>query len=229
MSYVTIKFESRPGTIQFNRKYLSEYPYSIIPGHTEVFPESNQMTLDIDYNDFKAIYQVVRRKKDLWSLPKNLFELAHKMGLVNDVMCEIDGVLSDTYHKTRETVEKILATSGSTLMSNTIDEYLKMKQIFMRNTVIVPFQIIARDDIIEIINIYEGIPIWIAGSIYSCDANDREHVVTIYPNTNVNEIRYNMLPIISDMPDDSKMRIFDASIFVYFEAVMEFVVSQNFL
>lgn len=225
MSYIIIKFESCPGEIRFDHKYLSEYPYSLITGYTEVFPESNTMTLDVDYDDFETIYQVVRGKKDLWSLPKNLFELAHKMGLSNDTMCEIDDILLDTYHRRRETVEKFLATPGDMLMSNTIDEYLKMEQIFTRNANIVPFQVVTRDDFIKVINIYDGIPIWVAGSVYSCDAKDRKCVDGIDAKTNINDVRHNMLPISSNTPEPD---IFSTNLSVYLETLMEFVVGQFF-
>jgi len=161
MDYIVIKFPNDHRTINFDKVFVQKYPLSIISAHFEVFPELSELSLDIAYDEFEIIYDVILEKIKQWEMPENILHKASRFGLVNDELYGVKKMLDDKNNDTFSKVTDFLNTFDSLFVPDSILEYFKYKKIFIAKKNIIPFQVVIYGDIVCCINIYDGLPIYI--------------------------------------------------------------------
>lgn len=82
---ITIKFVNDTRIVQVNKNMFNKL--FIIYAHFEIFPNTNEIELDMKYDDFLIIHEMLNNKIDQWNLPTHIYNIAHKMGFIDD---EID-------------------------------------------------------------------------------------------------------------------------------------------
>jgi len=203
---IVIKFLSDTRSIVIDKNIIDRYKLSVIYAHLEVFPNANEIELDMKYEDFLMIHEMMINKINQWDLPTNISDIAHNMGLVDDGLNAMNNLFIAKKNKKLVEIQKFLSTDNSLFIPDSIEEYLDCKIAFSGNKNIIPVQIVDavdgysyryRNNSIkytpEIINIYDGIPIYM-GNCAKKYATLKGHGIVINSSVvDINQIRKTML------------------------------------
>ena len=190
MHNVIISFPNDARKQAVAKSLFNAYPNSIVNAHAEVFPESNEIELEMSYADFCIILNMIKGKVKQWEIPKDIYQIAYKYGLVNDDLHSFKNILNNKRNDTLTRIDTFLKSPDTMFIPDIISDYLEYKEIFARQKNIIPVQVVFD----KVINIYGGVPIY-AGNIRwdKSLSTLEEHNITLNGDININAIRATML------------------------------------
>jgi len=230
MNHQVVRFVNNNRTYQIAFDVIEKYPNSILYGYwtanNKIVDES--VTLNIDYDAFGIVYDVMCGTLNQWDVPPNILEWMDMYGFVNDILYKFQYDLNKKRNEKLIMISDFMNGKINFLSATTRENYTEMKKIFKNSKNIMPVQIIESFDEIVGINILNGIPIFSTDCI-----NHKKYTfydLSVEDNININDIRKKMLLhvlIKSDKHNLEKMDIDVSSNFfsddeiVYIEEAIE--------
>lgn len=228
MNHIIIRFPNDNRVINFNKSFLQKYPHSIISAHYEVFPELNEMNLDVTYEEFKILYDIVLGNQKQWQVADHILQLASKFGLISDELCGVRNLLNVKINDTFLRIENFLNSHDELFIPDCITEYFEYKKIFAAKKNIIPFQVVLFNGDICCVNIYDGMPIYF-NHCQKAVHTLVQHNIILNEKVDINSIREQMffdnyVAGDSDVIDDFFDKIYHNNEIIYLKELLNLLI-----
>jgi len=155
--------------------------------------------MDTTYELFVEIYEVITNKKSQLDVDPDIFKLLDELGLVDDKLNKIKIYHDKILNNKLLMIKNFIDGKNKFLMPDSYTQYLEYLPIFSSDDKIIPVQIMIINGYIRLINIHDGVPIFIDN--YKGKTLEDHNIILNNEPCNVYDIREKML--FSSFKDDS--------------------------